>query len=68
MPHMTHNYMLGLAALLISFGITFYLPIAYFWLKVRQQRKQNKQFSLDELLLLIMLVIQNQIQIEDYER
>lgn len=42
MPHMTHNYMLGLAALLISFGITFYLPIAYFWLKVRQQRKQNK--------------------------
>ena len=23
MPHMTHNYMLGLAALLISFGITF---------------------------------------------
>lgn len=54
MPHMTHNYMLGLAALLISFGITFYLPIAYFWLKVCQQRKQNKQFSLDELLLLIM--------------
>jgi len=42
MPHMTHNYMLGLAALLISFGITFYLPMAYFWLKVRQQRKQNK--------------------------
>jgi len=42
MPDMTHNYMLGLAALLISFGITFYLPIAYFWLKVRQQRKQNK--------------------------
>nr|WP_158651672.1 hypothetical protein [Acinetobacter sp. ACNIH1] len=42
MPHMTHNYMLGLAALLISFGITFYLPIAYFWLKVRQQRNQNK--------------------------
>ncbi|ENW28908.1 MULTISPECIES: hypothetical protein [Acinetobacter] len=42
MPHMTHNYMLGLAALLISFGITFYLPIAYFWLKVCQQRKQNK--------------------------
>lgn len=46
MPHMTHNYMLGLAALLISFGITFYLPIAYFWFKVRQQRKQNKQWGL----------------------
>ena len=45
MPHMTHNYMLGLAALLISFGITFYLPIAYFWFKVRQQRKQNKQWG-----------------------
>ncbi|WP_257234948.1 hypothetical protein [Acinetobacter sp. 10FS3-1] len=42
MSPMTHNYMLGLAALLISFGITFYVPIAYFWFKVRQQRKQNK--------------------------
>jgi hypothetical protein len=35
--------MLGLAALLLSFGITFYAPIAYFWYKARQQqRKQNK--------------------------
>ena len=43
MPHMTHNYMLGLVALLLSFAITFYAPIAYFWYKVRQQqRKQNK--------------------------
>ncbi len=42
MPHMTHNYMLGLAALLISFAITFYAPLAYFWFKLRQQRKQIK--------------------------
>ncbi|MEX5287887.1 hypothetical protein [Acinetobacter towneri] len=43
MPHMTHNYMLGLAVLLISFVVLFYAPIAYFWLQaVKQQRKQNK--------------------------
>ncbi|MGN5534432.1 hypothetical protein VF675_06355 [Acinetobacter sp. Lyrl_1] len=25
MPHMTHNYMLGLAVLLVSFVVLFYL-------------------------------------------
>jgi len=35
--------MLGLVALILSFVVTFYAPIAYFWFKVRQQqRKQNK--------------------------
>ncbi|WP_171264733.1 hypothetical protein [Acinetobacter sp. ANC 4558] len=43
MMHMTHNYMLGLAALVISFVVLFYVPIAYFWIKVnKQQRNQNK--------------------------
>jgi len=42
MPHMTHNYLLGLAALVVSFALTFYLPIAYFWLKAHKSRKQNK--------------------------
>jgi preprotein translocase subunit YajC len=34
--------MLGLVVLLLSFAVTFYAPIAYFWFKLRQQRKQNK--------------------------
>ena len=43
MEPMTPNYMLGLAALIISFAVLFYVPIAYFLVKVRQQkRKQNK--------------------------
>ncbi|ENV12890.1 MULTISPECIES: hypothetical protein [Acinetobacter] len=42
MPHMTHNYLLGLVALVVSFVLTFYLPIAYFWLKAHKSRKQNK--------------------------
>ncbi|WP_162904012.1 hypothetical protein [Acinetobacter sp. WCHA55] len=44
MLHMTHNYMLGLATLVISFVVLFYMPIAYFWVKVNQakKRKQNK--------------------------
>ena len=43
MPHMTHNYMLGLAVLLVSFVVLFYAPIAYFWVQAaKQQRKQNK--------------------------
>lgn len=43
MPHMTHNYMLALAVLLISFVVLFYAPIAYFWVQAaKQQRKQNK--------------------------
>ncbi len=40
MLHMTHNYMLGLAALVISFVFFFYMPIAYFW--VKQQTKQSE--------------------------
>ena len=31
MLHMTHNYQLGLIALVGSFILTFYVPIAYFW-------------------------------------
>ncbi|ENU39506.1 hypothetical protein ABLT35_11740 [Acinetobacter johnsonii] len=44
MLHMTHNYMLGLATLVISFVVLFYMPIAYFWVKANQskKRKQNK--------------------------
>ncbi len=43
MPHMTHNYTLGLAVLLVSFVVLFYAPIAYFWVQsVKQKRKQNK--------------------------
>ena len=43
MEPMTPNYMLGLAALVISFAVLFYVPTAYFFIKVRKQkRKQNK--------------------------
>jgi len=35
MPHMTHNYQLGLIALVISFIVCFYVIRA-------QQRNQNK--------------------------
>ncbi|WP_417855673.1 hypothetical protein [Acinetobacter equi] len=43
MLHMTHNYMLGLAVLVISFVILFYVPIAYFCVHAhKQQRNQNK--------------------------
>lgn len=43
METMTPNYMLGLATLMISFVVLFYVPIAYFYFHVRkQQRKQNK--------------------------
>ena len=44
MEPMTPNYMLGLAALVISFAVLFYVPIAYFWIQSRKQykRKQNK--------------------------
>ncbi|WOE30349.1 MULTISPECIES: hypothetical protein [unclassified Acinetobacter] len=43
MLHMTHNYMLGLAVLVISFAVLFYLPVGYFWIKFhKQKRKQNK--------------------------
>ncbi|GEM_PF-116968 len=42
MPHMTHNYMLGLAVLVFSF-IFFYTPMVYAFLAIRKQkRKQNK--------------------------
>ena len=42
MPHMTHNYMLGLAVLVFSF-IFFYVPMVYAFIKIRaQQRNQNK--------------------------
>ena len=43
MQHMTHNYMLGLAALVISFLVLFYIPLGYIWVKAREQkRNQNK--------------------------
>jgi len=47
MLHMTHNYMLGLATLVISFVVLFYMPIAYFWVKANQnkKRKQNKSWE-----------------------
>jgi len=31
--------MLGLIALVVSFALTFYAPIAYFWLKVKKSKK-----------------------------
>lgn len=42
MEHMTHNYMLGLATLVISFVILFYVPIGYFWVKAVQAKKRNQ--------------------------
>ena len=43
MLHMTHNYMLGLAVLVSSFIVCFYVTLTYAFVKVRaQQRKQNK--------------------------
>ena len=43
MMHMTHNYMLGLIVLVVSFIVCFYLPVTYAWIKIRkQQRNQNK--------------------------
>ncbi|WP_434533971.1 preprotein translocase subunit YajC [Acinetobacter rudis] len=41
MPHMTHNYMLGLSVLVLAF-LFFYTPLVYAFLKIRKQRKQNK--------------------------
>ncbi|EXF58264.1 preprotein translocase subunit YajC [Acinetobacter radioresistens] len=42
MPHMTHNYVLGLTVLVFSF-IFFYVPMVYAFIKIRaQQRNQNK--------------------------
>lgn len=43
MLHMTHNYMLGLVVLVLSF-IVFYIPMVYAFVAIRnqQQRKQNK--------------------------
>ena len=43
MDPITPNYMLGLAALVISFAVLFYVPVAYFWLKsTKAKRNQNK--------------------------
>lgn len=43
METMTPNYMLGLAALIISFAVLFYVPVAYFLIKViKKKRSQNK--------------------------
>ena len=39
METMTPNYMLGLAALVISFAILFYVPLAYFIVKSRKINK-----------------------------
>ena len=39
MEPMTHNYMLGLAALMISFVVLFYIPVAYFFIQLRKQKK-----------------------------
>ena len=43
MEHMTHNYVLGLIALVVSFVVLFYVPIAYLCFQAhKQQRNQNK--------------------------
>jgi heme/copper-type cytochrome/quinol oxidase subunit 2 len=42
MEHMTHNYVLGLIALVVSFIVLFYVPLTYFIIKFRKQRNQNK--------------------------
>ena len=43
MMHMSHNYQLGLIALVVSFIVCFYVPLTYAWVKIRaQQRNQNK--------------------------
>ncbi len=42
MPHMTHNYMLGLAVLLASFVVLFYAPIAYFWVQAARTTAKAK--------------------------
>ncbi|WP_286206919.1 hypothetical protein [Acinetobacter sp. B51(2017)] len=39
MEPITPNYMLGLAALIISFVVLFYVPVAYFLIKVRKNKK-----------------------------
>lgn len=42
MWHLTRNYMLGLAVLIVA-SIVFYTPLVYAFLKIReQQRNQNK--------------------------
>ena len=38
MPHMTHNYLLGLVALVVSFIVCFYVPLTYAWVKIRAQQ------------------------------
>jgi hypothetical protein len=40
MEPITPNYMLGLAALIISFVVLFYVPLAYFLVKVRKQKNK----------------------------
>ena len=41
MESMTPNYMLGLAALIISFAVLFYVPVAYFLIQHRKQKRQQ---------------------------
>ncbi len=41
MEPMTPNYMLGLAALIISFVVLFYVPVAYFLIKVRNKKHRQ---------------------------
>ena len=43
MEHMTYNYLLGLATLVISFVVLFYLPIGYFWVKAAKAKKRNEK-------------------------
>ena len=40
MEPMTPNYMLGLAALIISFAILFYVPVAYFLIQLRKKKRK----------------------------
>ena len=40
MQHMTHNYMLGLAVLILSF-IVFYVPMVYAFLAIRKQQQRQ---------------------------
>ncbi len=40
---MTTNYLFGLATLVVSFVVLFYVPIGYFWIKFyREKHNQNK--------------------------
>ena len=47
MPHMTHNYMLGLVALILSFAVTFTHRLLISGLKFASRNSVNKISSGD---------------------